>query len=307
MSFLDEARAAYTERGREMLHRVFPEYENRIAAGLAGHGSECFGYDDEISRDHDFAPGFSLWLDDETDREIGVPLSREYRRLFPQTPAGSSALAENARGVHTISSFYLRYTGSNGAPEDWRQWLYLPSTALAEAVNGEVWRDDAGKFSAEREKIKHGMPEDVRRKKLAARAIEMAQSGQYNYARCLKHGEEGAAALALGQFVNSACGMIYLLNREHMPYYKWCFRKMSELELLPDFREPLEYLLTGENGEDGCKLKQGIVEDICAGVIKELQRQKLTCGSWDYLEPHAFDITEHIENAELRALHVMEG
>lgn len=31
------------------------------------------------------------------------------------------------------------------------------------------------------------MPEDVRRKKLAARLIFMAQSGQYNYSRCLGH------------------------------------------------------------------------------------------------------------------------
>ena len=305
MQGLEAARALYEARGRDLIHSRFPEYESRIAVGLAGHGSECFGFDDAVSTDHDFEPGFCLWVDDETDRVIGLALSRAYREL--KSGAGArSALAEQNRGVRRIGDFYRRYTGCSGAPESWQAWLYLPSHALAEASNGQVWRDDQGTFSAIRQQILTGMPEDVRKKRLAAKLITMAQAGQYNYSRCLRHGQPGSAMLAMTEFVNAACAAVFLLNRRHMPYYKWQFRAMEELEILGNMKDALEFLLTGENDAAGQRLKAQVVEDICAQVVGELRCQKLTCGSWDYLEPHAHDLMEHIENPQIRALHVME-
>lgn len=305
MQGLEAARALYETRGRELIHRRFPEYEGRIAVGLAGHGSECFGFDDAVSADHDFETGFCLWLDEETDRAIGLELSRAYREL-KSGARERSAMAEQNRGVRRIGDFYRRYTGTSGAPDSWQAWLYLPSHALAEASNGQVWRDDQGSFSAIRQQILTGMPEDVRKKRLAAKLITMAQAGQYNYSRCLKHGQPGSAMLAMAEFVNAACAAVFLLNRRHMPYYKWQFRAMESLPLLGSLKDALEFLLTGENDPSGQTLKAQVVEDICAQTVGELRRQRLTCGSWDYLEPHAHDLMEHIENPQIRALHVME-
>ena len=206
-----------------------------------------------------------------------------------------------------ISDFYRRFTGLPGAPETWQDWLYLPSYALAQAVSGEVFRDDLGEFSRIRQEIACGMPEDVRRKKLAARLALMAQSGQYNYARCLAHGEDGAAMLAVSEFVKNTAEAVFLLNRRHAPYYKWLLRGMRGLENLGELSDALEFLLTGDNDEDGKALKSQVIEDICAQIVSELHAQGLSCGSWDYLEKHAFDVQSHIENAAIRALHVMEG
>lgn len=307
MQGLEEARRLYERCGVDMIERLFPKWAGRIAVGLVGHGSECFGFDDEISRDHDFPEGFCLWIDDETDRDIGVQLSRAYRALPFKKAEERSALSEPSRGVRRIRDFYSRYTGLPGAPETDIQWLALPSHALAEATNGEVFRDDQGLFSSIRETILTGMPEDVRLKKLAARIITMAQAGQYNYPRCVRHGEYGAAMLAMAEFVNAACGAIYLLNRRHMPYYKWQLRGMESLEKLSGMEDALVFLLTEDNNEQGRILKSAIVEDVCANIVKELKVQHLTHGSWDYLEPHAFEIASHIESTELRAMHIMEG
>ena len=307
MRGLDEARALYEKYGAPMIEEKYPAWAGRIAVGLVGHGSECFGYDDELSRDHDFPEGFCLWLDDEADRAIGVPLSRAYRMLPFKGAAEKSALGAGSRGVHRISEFYSRYTGSDGAPQSLEQWLSLPSYALAEATNGQVWRDDQGLFTEIRLTLRDNMPEDVRLKKLAARVITMAQAGQYNYPRCVRHGEYGAAMLAMTEFVNAACGAIFLLNRRHMPYYKWQLRALGELEKLGGMKEALEYLLTADNDEEGRVLKSAVTEDICAAVIRELKAQHLTHGSWDYLEPHAYEIAEHIQSPAIRSLHIMEG
>lgn len=306
MRGLDEARKLYTEHGARLLHERFPEYEERIAVGLVGRGSQCFGFDDEISRDHDFAKGFCLFLTDDDDIEIGVALSRAYRELVGKDETAHSALGSSGTGVMRIRDFYRQHIGLPDAPSSWQDWLYTPSTAFAEATNGEVFRDELGEFTRIRNAL-CALPEDVRKKKLAARLIFMAQSGQYNYPRCLKHGEAGAAMLALSEFVKNAAECVFLLNRRHAPYYKWLLRAMRELSKLGDLADALEFLLTDDNDNDGTRLKAEVCEDICAQVLRELKAQGLTCGSWDYLEPHAFDLQSHIENSEIRALHIMEG
>ena len=81
MRGIDEARAFYREYGEEMLRERFPDFVGRIAVGLAGRGSECWGYDDALSRDHDFEGGFCLWLMAEDEDKIGLALARAYREL----------------------------------------------------------------------------------------------------------------------------------------------------------------------------------------------------------------------------------
>lgn len=57
MKGLELCREYFENYGRAMLEE-FPEIKDRIAVGLAGEGSECLGFDDELSRDHEFRTGF---------------------------------------------------------------------------------------------------------------------------------------------------------------------------------------------------------------------------------------------------------
>jgi hypothetical protein len=50
MKSLESSRRFYKEDVAGLIHTKFGEYEDRIAVGIAGEGSDCFGYDDHIMR-----------------------------------------------------------------------------------------------------------------------------------------------------------------------------------------------------------------------------------------------------------------
>lgn len=307
MQGLELSRAYFEEFGRPMLESEFSEYLDRIAVGLVGHGSECFGFDDEISTDHDFEPGFCIWLNEDDEKEFGFKLFRAYSKL-PKEFMGvkcleKSALGSKEKGVKTIGDFYSAYTGRRGAPEGWRDWLYTPSHYLAEATNGEIFCDPLGEFTRIREEILHGMPEDVRLKKIASCALKMAQSGQYNYKRCISHGENGAARLALDEFARNCAEIVFLLERRHAPYYKWIFKSMRLLPSLGGFADRLERLITLPSDET--LLIELEIEKISEDIIGEFKRQGITEATCLFLESHAYSINDMIENNEIRNLHVI--
>ena len=304
MRGLELAKAYYEACGRPMLERDFADVRARIAVGLCGHGSECFGFDDEISRDHDYEPGFCLWITEEDERAFGFRLFRAYGRL-PAEFAGvrmrqKSLLGSDFKGVHTIRQFYSFYIGDR-VPETNEEWLQIPDFYLAEATNGQVFEDPLGAFTRIR-RLLLDRPEDVRLKKLGSGLFHMAQLGQYNYARCLRHGESAAAALALADFCRHAAQTAYLLNRAYAPYYKWLFRGMRGLPLLGDRADDLARLLAAPLNE---RENTGLIEGVCAAVIGALRDQGLGDAAGDYLEPYAYAVGEHIRDSALRNSPVM--
>ena len=83
MNGLELSERFYREYGEPMLSGQFPELLPHLAVGLFGSGSECMGFDDEVSRDHDFEPGFMLLLpgEDVIDRRTAFQLERAYAKL----------------------------------------------------------------------------------------------------------------------------------------------------------------------------------------------------------------------------------
>ena len=311
MQGIELSRKYYEEYGREMIATNFPEYIDKIAVGLLGNGSECFGYDDELSKDHDFEPGFIMWLNDEDYEAINFKLFREYEKL-PKEFMGikrqaTSFFGTGKYGVKTIGDFYREYTGKKGAPSTNREWLHIPEYSLATVTNGVIFKDELGEFTRIRNEIVNGMPEDVRLKKISARAALMAQSGQYNYKRSMGHKEVGAASLALADFVKNTASLIFLLNKKHAPFYKWIFRGLKDLEILSETTKDLEWIINCENNYVNFADISYSIEKVSAFIIEELKNQELSFGDWDYLEPHAYEVMKRIKDEEIRNMHVMEG
>lgn len=295
---LELCEAFYEEFGKPMIREKFPEYEHLIAVGLVGEGSECFGFDDQVSRDHDFGPGFCLWLTDPVYDEIGERLQRAYDEL-PTTYMGvtrfTTLRAQKRVGVFRIGDFYESLIGLKDVPTTQNQWLFLDDYRLATAVNGKVFKDDLGEFSRIRKGILAYYPEEVRLKKIARQAALMAQSGQYNYSRMFGRGEKVTAAIALSEFMKHTMAMVYLLNRTYAPFYKWMHKGMERLVILPEIRDILNALVDFQTGDE--RIPQTI-EIIVALIIAEMKKQGLTSGEDNYLDHHTDNILRRIPAKE---------
>ena len=104
MRGLELCRAYFERFGRPMLEEQFAEVLPQLAVGLIGAGSECFGFDDAVSRDHDFEPGFCIFLpgEDVVDRRTAflptVSKNLLIDRPYPATPIHTGVTAA-ARGM----------------------------------------------------------------------------------------------------------------------------------------------------------------------------------------------------------------
>lgn len=324
------ARAYWQEFGKPLIAERYPEYQGRIAAGLVGHGSECYGFDDELSHDHDFGPGFCLWLTDEDYAAIGERLQADYESL-PDTFMGFGPKSQTARaqgagrrvGVFRIGDFFESITGYRQAPPADRphEWLMLDEPTLAAATNGEVFADPLGAFSKTCQGFKL-MPEDVRLSLISRRLGMIAQAGQYNLPRMLQRGDGAAAWCAINEFAEAVASLVFLINTPvsagYMPYYKWRFAALRRLSRrmaarLPDACAQLEDVLRlasaacfggvgfGEGGKGAApaaKQVVSIVESICAEIVAELGREGLTDSDETFLEWQRPYVEEHIEHRD---------
>jgi hypothetical protein len=297
----------YRANGQEMIMTKFAAYKNRIAAGLVGLGSECFGFDDAISQDHDWGPGFCLWLDKKDYDLIGLPLQQAYDAL-PDQFMGFRRLPSqwgNGRvGVTSIDDFYSFFIGSPQLLDAPLHWLKIPEENLAACTNGKVFDDPIGTFTSIRNRIKEYYPEDIRLKKIAAACMAAAQSGQYNYRRCLRRKAFFAAQYALMTFCQKALYLAFLLNRKYMPFYKWATEAAKNLPYPGHaIASSVEILCQ----EEWPSARQNQIEEICSILIKEIRSQGISHVNSDSLLDHGPIVHSQIQDSTIRQLDILWG
>ena len=323
---LDLSREYYENMGKSILMELFPEYMGKAAVGLVGEGSECFGFDDQISMDHDYGPSFCVWLPRniytrarESMTEIYESLPKEYKGISANIIREQSA---GRRGILEIEGFYQKFLTRDTIPESLIDWLRIPEHFYAVATNGEVFEDNLGMFTDVRRKLLNYYPEDVRLKKIAACAVRMAHSGQCNYARMMWRHDVVAAKFALDEFMRNAIAIVFLLNRVYCPYYKWMWRGMEQLPKLGRVRELLKNMAAGVLDDShwdsskwkACRYKLNradqmvdMVEQIADLIREELLNQGISSSTSDYLEEHGYAVMSCIQDQRIRSLPVLVG
>ena len=317
---LELSQRYWEKYGKPLLRQKYPQYAGRIASGLVGHGSECYGFDDRYSRDHDFGPRFCLWLTDDDYAEIGSRLQEDYDSLpkrfmgYSLEASASTPRSQGERrrsGVFRIGDFFGSVTGLRHAPGDDEPllWLNMDEATLAAATNGKVFADPLGAFSSRRQGFKN-MPNDVRLALISQRAGMISQSGQYNFPRMSARGDAAAAMLCIYQFAEAVTSLVFLINNPltvgYAPYYKWRFAALRSISARPATRLPqvcgqLEQLMgsasdasRGQRDNPAYAHANALISQICNEIVAELRYQGLTSGSEDFLEWHRPYIENHI-------------
>lgn len=299
-SNLERSKEFYYKVGKPMLEEKFVKYVNRIAVGMVGEGSDCFGFDDEISMDHDYEVGFCMWLTDEDYDLFGVELQREYDRLVK-----NDHRLKYRRGVIRINDFYY------GLLELSKKLEQNEEFQLAAATNGEVFVDELGAFSKIREQLQKYYPERIWRRKLAEAMHEYSQYAQSNYARMMARGDVLTAQICLGKAIESAMNLVYLLNRQYAPYYKWKRKGMERFpiskQILPVLEElvkipiqitawdGIQYRSSFINKKDKCVV---LLEEVATILLDEMKKMDLVSGNDPFLERYIRQILEG-KNIEL--------
>ena len=310
---MELALMSFAQFGVSTICRDFPEYLDRIAVGLVGEGSECYGFDDKYSQDHDWGSSFCIWLTKSDFDKIGSELQIEYDKITQNflgyEMKNTNKYGPKRRGVFEINSFYREYIGLDRPPVTLMEWRAIPETNLSIVTNGKVFIDNLAAFSNFRNSLKAFYPDDIRLKKIAARCAIMAQAGQYNYSRSIKRMEYVAAQHAMASFIDATISVIFLLNKEYKPFYKWMHRALKGLPILGiQIHEKLMELASykcGATDKFGYDKNIILIEEISQSIINELLNQNMSKSSSDFLLDHAYEVQDKIKDFNIKQIHIM--
>lgn len=154
----------YQEAVRPILEHHFTSL--RHSAALIGYGSEVFGYDTPVSRDHMWGPRFVLFLPEEdfenTSQAVDEILRQELPVRFygysthfgkPNLEDNGTRLSENIEKgpvdhlieIETISGYWFKTGRIDPLREPTvTEWLTIPQQQILEWTAGKVFHDDLG-------------------------------------------------------------------------------------------------------------------------------------------------------------------
>lgn len=307
MNGIDLSKKYFYDIAYPIFKKNCPEILDISSIGLVGEGSECFGLDDDISKDHDFGPGFCIWLRDD-DVKIYKNKIESLLEKMPKEFLGfkriDSKIVDKRVGLFSVEDFYEKYTSVRKFPINDIDFLKIPESFLATVTNGEIFLDNCKLFSDFRKYLLDFYPEDVLRKKLAAYLFQMAQAGQYNLKRSLDRSDISAAFFAKAEFMEALFGVLFLFAKVYMPYYKLRYKKLVQMNYYPDeLLEDINKFILANDKKDLLYLSEKLsiyVKDI-------LKYRSITRSNDDFLLNHAIEVQNSIKNPQIKAINLVKG
>jgi hypothetical protein len=300
MNGLEIARGYFFEWGLPLLKREFPRLADRAAAGRI-FGSDVLDADDEVSRDHNWGPQFSLFLSSEDFEEAGQPLSDKMNAAVPNPWKGHRLAGAESKSVlvESIPAWFQHNFSLSEPLTNESQWKGVSESNLYFLRHGAIWMDGSGEFTRWRNALAW-YPEAVRDARLAEECFRVWHHGEYNFVqRMAKRRDPLSISICLGHFVDSVMRLLLLLSGDYTPYWKWLsheFRKTDDAIMVAPLLEALAR-------SHAISEQVELVGRISAYVRQKLLAGGVITGEWDkpYLLPLLnahFELKAKINSAE---------
>lgn len=226
----DLAQDYYRSVVRPLVHARWPGLPH--AAARLGGGSDVLGFDDEVSRDHDWGLRLDLFVEEDL-----VPAVDEHLHdKLPATFAGHrtrfattwDASDHHRVNVTTVAAFSRARLGFDATtPLGHVEWLSLTGQAALEVTAGPVFEDTDGGLSVVRERLSR-QPDDVWRYAVATDWVRLREELPF-VARAGAGGDDLGSRLVAARLVRVLAHLGYLLERRWPPYAKWFGRGFLDL------------------------------------------------------------------------------
>jgi hypothetical protein len=247
----------------------------RYAAGRLGSGSDVLGFDDAMSRDHDWGCRLTL-LVDEADyaalAEVGLLLERElpksYRDFPVRFPVTWDSSVTHKVEIATVAGFAASRLGVDPTAElSAADWLILTGQSVLEVTAGPVFVDRTAELAQVRARLSW-YPPDIERYVLAAGwkriSREMPMVG-----RTAEHGDEIGSRTLSTRLAGDLMLLAFTLSRQWPPYPKWRGTAFRALPVATD----LAGLLTAAEAAPHWRDRESALADACE-VLLDAQRAR---------------------------------
>jgi len=239
-SIIDVSRDFFEEIVKPVLLEHFPEETSVTAFGVFGYGSEALRLDDELSRDHHWGLRIDALMPEEVFRTRHQVIMEKLGANLPDTYRGQSLREGHLAGAglapDNLSAFLLRTIGIDHAPTTFEEWLHIPEEDIIHVINGEVWYDPLGEFTAIREALDQYYPEPVRLRRIAHWCRYFSGMGTYALKRAILRQNEFYATTRFSNAIRLGVQLAFLLDKQYFPYDKWL---MAYFVRLPRLADPL--------------------------------------------------------------------
>ncbi len=275
------SRVYYDEAVRPAITTRWPGLPH--AAGLLGGGSEVLGFDDAVSRDHDWGLRLNLFVPaevvDQVDDYLDTVLPGTFGGHLTRFALTGDPQVRHRVQVETVSSFVASHTGIYASGTlSIADWMSLTGQAILEVTAGPVFLDTTGELTSARERLTW-YPEELWTYVVATDWVRLAQELPF-VGRTAERGDELGSRVITARLVGVAIHLAHLLERRWSPYPKWAGTSLARLPRAGTIAEPLHRAL---EARDWRPREESLVEALRR--LHQLQRAIVLPVVEDPIEP----------------------